>query len=479
MNFWDIIKIVKKWRMTAAVVSAIAFFAVLAMPEKQAPVSIYRSTAQILITPPKSTSPNGMNMGVSFAWFADPMVLEKLLKSEELLMRVVENSGEALDRWSLAMAITVEPFGRMNRVFALSVTHTDPDTAQKLTQLLTEEFSRYVEDLSAREFISNRRYIEELVVEAEQKRNEADAALQEVRERYLGLATDEVLAVRESGLKDQLGKTERDIAGIQAEISSLGDYLEGRANQAPHFVLSDSTESLGVLEVNVTKLRKDYEAARQLYTPESSVLTEMREDLAKAEQLYRQEAARNVSSYYEGHRGKLKQLLSQRDSILDELDQLAASRMSAEDRQALLEAERERQIWRENYLSLQQQLYAARVAEQASRRQGSVSVLEKAGVAGRVSGGGAQKMQGRVKTAVMMLPFCLLLGGAAAFVKEYLASSGKLRPRIEEALEIPIIAVIPSIESEFPDRWSRFRRPTTGVELILSNGELRSHDGEH
>ena len=35
----------------------------------------------------------------------------------------------------------------------------------------------------------------------------------------------------------------------------------------------------------------------------------------------------------------------------------------------------------------------------------------------------------------------------------------RLRPKVEEALEIPVIAVIPSTPSELTVDWERFKRP--------------------
>ena len=102
------------------------------------------------------------------------------------------------------------------------------------------------------------------------------------------------------------------------------------------------------------------------------------------------------------------------------------------------------------------------MVEQSSRRQGAVNVLEQPGVGTVAYDPDAARpviADNSVKRNLMAIPFCLVLGIAAAFVQEYLAGSTKLRPRIEEALELPILAVIPSTPSELTVNWETFKRP--------------------
>ena len=166
-----------------------------------------------------------------------------------------------------------------------------------------------------------------------------------------------------------------------------------------------------------------------------------------------------MESLYTDKSTRLQQAITNSQSLSAQLNDLLRYRMSDDDRRELAKLERQRDLWDENHLSLLQQLYQARVVEQSSRRQGAVTVLEPPRLGDPISIGNLSAAHSKSTTLAMAIPFALILGVGAAFLRDFMTTSMRLRPKVEEALEIPVIAVIPSTPSELTVDWERFKRP--------------------
>ena len=212
---------------------------------------------------------------------------------------------------------------------------------------------------------------------------------------------------------------------------------------------------------------------REVYTDESEVVKTAQARLATAEALYSSALDDYVDSLYTDKSTRLQQAISESQSLSAQLNDLLRYKMNDEDRRELAKLERQRNLWDENHLSLLQQLYQARVVEQSSRRQGAVTVLEPPRLGDPIAGGRTAAGRSKAQTIAMAIPFALILGLGAAFLKDYMTSSMRLRPKVEEALEIPVIAVIPSTPSELTVDWERFKRP---LGKLLGDSEARERE---
>lgn len=469
MDFRKIIKILKLRRWTFLTVAVVSFLMVALAPTKSVEVvPVYKSSSKVLLTS-TSTSVRGYNGAggisgddITRSWFADEVILNELILSEELLTRVATKSEKQIPWVELRSQIAIEPLSKDHRglkLFVLSVTNLDPKEAQKLTRLLSDEFVSYVQELSAREFANTRRFIEELVLEAEQRRLAAEEALMEVREKYLGLPTDEEIGQRQRDLESQRLEAQREIGSLQAEVAAIQTYTSGSTNSAPWAVLQQSMGAIGSLEENVSNLTLELAKAKETYNDDSTVVKAAEARLQTAQKLYQEGLNDYVTSLYTDKSTRLSQMLSRSQSLSAQLTDLLRSRMTPDDRRVVTKLERERTLWEENHLSLLQQLYQARVVEQSSRRQGSVNILEQPRLGVAVSGAAGASSKSQNNKLALAIPFCLIMGLGAALLRDYLATSLRLRPRVEEALEIPVIAVIPSTPSELTVDWERFKRP--------------------
>lgn len=492
MDFHKARKILSRWRWTAVATFLVSFLLVALAPESsERPIPYYKASAKILLTPSSTAASGvsfrggqGLSNDISRAWFSDPVVLNELIRSEELLTRVEKSAGLDVSWESLRTMVTVEPIDEMQRfvaggvkIFKLSVTSTDPIEAQKLTRVVTDEFVAYVQDLSAREFANTRRYIEELVFEAEQRRLTSEEELLELREKYAGSASEEKVASEERAVEAELQAVNRDAATLRAQVASVRDYMDGRVSTPPWAIFETKNSSLSALEENVTSIQLELAQAKEIYTDSNETIVTLKSRLAKADEIYQKALGGYVDSLYHSKSSELQQRLSQARGLTAQLNSLMASRMSQEDVRLVKKLERQLTLWEENQLNLTQQLYQARVVEQSSRRQGAVNILEQPRRGSIVANpelaraGSASKK----KKMALAFPLCLLLGFGAAFLREFLSASMKLRPRVEEALELPVIAVIPSSPSELTIDWERFKRPMKEKldDLVLA------HSGGH
>lgn len=476
MDIVRALRALRRWKWTFLSVTALAFGLVLVAPAAQdsEPV-IYESTAKILLTPPESSGQVSAYGGASAkvsgsqSWFADATVLRELLSSEELLTRVLASLGSKESWAELRERVVVNPLsggfgGAGVQLFELKVSSKDPKDSEKTTRLITDEFSQYVQEVSAREFANTRKFIEELVAEAEQRRLAAEDRMMEVRQKYLDQPSDEVLEIEQRGLENQRQELDREVATLQGQLSSVRAYLDGRTSNPPWTVLERTDGSIAALEQAISQNKVELAKLQEIYTDSNDQVVAAKKRLENAQNLYREGVNNYVSSLYNSKESELQQKTSRYQSVAGQLNNLLSNRMTPEDRRMLKKLERETQLWEENHLSLLQQLYQARVVEQSSRRQGAVNVLENPRL-GQIPKD--KKKTGEMQKLAMALPFCFILGGLAALLREHLSTSMRLRPRIEEALEIPVIAVIPASPSEVTIDWERFKRPMALVESMV------------
>ena len=333
-------------------VALLALVLVALAPEKKvvdAP-TVYESSSKILFTPSSgSVRAYGGTVSAgpdySQAWFTDETILNEVILSEELLSRVSAASEHQTPWFQLKNQITIEPmskYGRGVNLLLLKFQGTDPKETQKLTRLLSDEFANYVQEISAQEYASTRRFIEELVLEAEQRRLSAEEELMTVRERYLGLPTDEEIRNRQQALESQRQEAQREIGALQAEIASIKAYRDGGGNRAPWVVLEQAQGAISGLEQNVADQKLELAKKREVYTDDSEVVKTAQARLATAEQLYASALEEYVESLYTDKSTRLQQAITNSQSLSAQLNDLLRYRMSDDDRRELAKLERQR-----------------------------------------------------------------------------------------------------------------------------------------
>lgn len=476
MDVWKSLRIIRQRKWVFAVAALLALLAVLLRPLEQPAAPRYVSRAKVLFTPPAAPV-EGVANGTVPAWFTDTVVLQELVLSEGLLNRVIDRLGLQVSWTELRSRVQMEPIsGGRNRatLIQLSVTAESAEAAQRITSALVEEFIAYTEELSAGEFASTRQFLEELVAEAQSRLEGVEAELLAWQEAH-GVASSEQAASlalkRRMELESRKASREQEASRLKAEVDELRAFLAGKSSTPPWSVLGQDKSSLDQLEGEVTSHRLKLLELQQVYTDENQLVREQKERLRRAEELYRKELARVTGSLLMEKEGELKRIQDSVAALEKQLRGKAFLHRKPQDELKRAQLQRQLEMWEGTYTSLMTQLYRARVAEQSSRRQGAISVLERPrpGTPTFAIRGGFSW-----KRLLAALPFCLIFGMIAALLADYLSASMKMQPRVEEALDVPVLGVIPRLPRDLAEEWQRLKRGEEDEADYPLNGRNRA-----
>lgn len=501
MDLWKSLQIIRqrKWVFLGAVLLAVAVVA--ATPRGRAVDPVYVSTAKVLLTPQSNTASlygHGQDVGMASvtAWFSDQLTVNELVNSEELLRRVADRAGEA-DQWqSMRGRITMAPLGAEKgeegryynprspvSIFQIKAVDQTPEKAQELAAIFSDEFVTYVQDLSAREYANTRRFLEEMMSEAQAQVEGVEKELVAMRDKHMDAlaldpSTGASVVEKRQMLEGTAARLREESSLLQSQIASVQRYLDGSTSAPPWTVLEGMDTSVQSLKAAVAQHELQLLELEAVYTPESQKIKDQKARLAQVRDLFDRQLDTQVTSLLQEKMLQLQEKQSQIASVQFELNAIAKAQMSPEEKRDLAKLERELGMWEENLLGLTKQHYNARVVEQASRRQGAISVLENPGPGAPTGGFVPESVY---KTLLTAFPFCLFFGVCMALLVDYLNTSFQIRPRVEETLELPVIGIIPHVSSDLSRDWERIKRG----ELVAvgapngRNGYTNGHGNGH
>lgn len=460
MDFLSILRAVRehKWLFLGASLLALGFL--LFGPSEKAFVPVYSSKAKILLTPPTvvAYSSGGVDTPLVQSWFSDETTLRELVASEELLGRV-SSRLQLREPWTdFRGRVYVQIVSRQSRqvtLFQIEVIANKPEASQQQTMVLVEEFIKYVQELSAREYASTRRFLVELVTEANTQLQKAQQTL--LKSKAITSTKDgtDVLARRRLDLQAQRSQALQQVGDLRTKLAELRS-AEG-SQIPPWAVLEQKNSSLESLRDVVTKERAKLNELERTFLPNTDEVIAQRARVQSSENLYQKEVSRSVESLLRRTEADLAQAEATIQVADGELEKLAMQEPTAEDRLQFSQRERQLSVWQENYLALTRRLYEAKVNEQMSKRQGAFSILERPQPGTPLINPGANKRPAWQRYAIG-IPFCFVFGLGVVMVQEYLRSSLRMQPKIEEALELPIIGTVPKLDKNMARRWEKLRR---------------------
>jgi capsular polysaccharide biosynthesis protein len=466
MDVWRSLKLVRERSGLFLASCLIAFIVVLFGPLLiGAADPIYSSSAKILLAGKNSGGEQNPDREPSAvrAWFSDESTLRALITSEPLLKRVVE-SANLKKKWSaLRPSIKIRILSHNPNQVSLievSVEGETPQASEKLTNTLAKEFVEYVMELSAKEFTSTRVYLEELVEKAKKQMEEAEAAM--LKTRVVPRSAEQ----RDPQIEAMMRLRERRTELTQEEARLKGELDDLQlARYTPWAIVEQKDGTLSKLEDNLSNERFQLVSLRQVYTDSNENVKAQIERVRQAEALYNQEVERKVNALSVSTQRKYEQARQALATTTQELRKLEEAQPTSKEYLEYSQRERQLQMWHENYLSLTRQLYQARVAEQSSRRQGAITILEQAqvGVPLRAPGPGSSTLT----RALIAIPLSLLFALGVVLMSDYLMASMRMQPRIEEALGLPVIGAIPVLPEDLTRNWDRMKNS-------LKNGTTRN-----
>ena len=458
MDLLASLRAVKERRWLFLISTLVALTFLILGPTEKAFNPVYSSSAKILLTPPSVVSYGDRrnDTPVVQSWFTDETTLRELVGSEELLTRVSARL-QLKEPWSeFRNRIAVQILSKQSyqvTLFQISVVAGKPEASQQQTLVLVEEFIKYVQELSAREYASTRRFLVDLVAEANGQLKKAQQTL--LKSKNIAGTKDSFdgAARRKADLQSERSKLAQEVRGLQAQIAEL----QSSSGAPPWAVLEQKNTGLDSIRDNLAKERQKLEELERMYLPNTEEVIAQRNRMEAANKLYVQEVSRAIGSLVRERETALVQREASLQSVEEELRRVSAEEPTAEERLQYSQRERQLNVWQENYLTLTRRLYEAKVNEQMSKRQGAFSILERPAPGNLVLRPGSKNRPTWQRYA-FGIPFCFVFGFCVVLLQEYLRNSLRLQPKIEEALDLPVIGTIPRLPKEMTVRWERLKQ---------------------
>lgn len=455
MDLLRALKVIRRHKSAFLAVSLLSLLVVVLLPKKvgNAP-TVYTSSAKILIMASSINVPSsdGLPSSSLQVWFADQVTLQELVTSEGLLKRVLARLNLDEPWTDFRSRVTVAPLSQSNdNIYILSVSGNTPIEAEKCAEALSTEFVEYVQELSSKEFASTRRYLEELMSTADLRIKKTEASLEKMRQSLPSDQENELLAKQRIDIEAENQVLKGEIRGLQQEATQLEAFVSGASTIPPWQIVEQNSPAVASLSEALAQERSKLLELQTVYAEGNSQVVDQTKRVADLEELYLSQVKKVAQSLL----ADKTNLLAGKESVLQannsRLKTLSGRRVPESERLKLERLQRQLDMYQESYLQLVKQLNEARVSELSSRRQGAISILERP--LGATASGG-DKQGSRMRDLALAIPLCLVLGIGAAFLADYLQSSMRLVPRIEEMMELPVLAVIPELPPEAVEKWS-------------------------
>ena len=456
MDIWQSLRLIRTRSLLFFAASVIAFVSIMVAPSFAGKkILVYRSAAKVLITPntgPVPVTGSAQQTSPVKTWFADEATLLTLLSSQDLLDVVIDSASLKLDWTELRERIKLQILSSANNQVSLieiSVLGYKPEESRLLAITLCEKFIQYVQQLSAAEHDKTVAFLER-----ERRNTEREMALAQKRLLKIGIlprGAGQTDPFEEAWvqLQSRRSELERDAALSEAEL----EEVDVAAREGLDFN-SEGTNA-GVLNSSVSEERLKLAQLQEVYTDRSPQVKAQKERLRRMEQVQSTATQATLRVRQEAARRKHEKILALLRETEQRLRQMESKRPSPEKNLEYANQERQLAMWQENYLGLTRQLYAARVIQQSSRREGAFTIVEKPQPGRLVSGKvGDGSMLSR---ALLGIPVSLVCGLGVVIGLEYFNASMQMQARIEAAMGLPIIGLIPSLPDELVTGWDAMK----------------------
>lgn len=466
MDIWQGWQVIRRQKFVVLFAAAVSLAMVIVSAQSSVPV--YVSTARLIINPPTAVTNRDAMVAINEPGRVSIILL--LVTNQEFLERVIKQANLSESWLSLRGRISVKKQeGPGAAIFDVSVVTGDPRLSMTICQAVSTEFTRFVSEFSAKEYASNRRFLEGLVAEAKGnlERCESRIVKWQQENRALDLtarAADYDLTL--SRLRREQESYLQKISETKNGINDLKAYAD--SSQAPPPDLLG--ERMGELQKALALERLKLARLEETYKSTDPQILQQRAVVAKTQATLQEMTSTAVSGLISQRENNLRDLQDGLKRAKRQQQQLGGKWSLAKSNLDLSRLRREIDMWSQNYQELTTQLYAARIAEQSARREGSVAVIEAAGP-GSALGGGLGNMR---RTIPMAVPFCLGLGIVVAFLVDYFRSNMRVAPRIQDAMGLPVVGVIPEIPKSLSQQWEILRDKSTGRNGHEDHVELKS-----
>ncbi len=443
---------------------------------------IYESSSQLLVTPPRPSNNERRTESLE-TWFASEQLLQQFLFSEDVLSLVAQATESERTWQDLKNAFSFELQTKNhnwksseNFLLEIKVTSDESEKARALNEAFASELVKYTQAYAARETTASRQLLEKMAVDTKKQINASQLKLATWRKDNDIWDMDQLLQAqgqRISELKVQLGEKRQNVAKIRREIAQLDAFERGTLAALPWQVVE--------LETSLTELASERDAQlakldqlRSLYTEQNASVVRQRELYLNSERAYQAERRSLVASLKQKHRAKEADALAEVQDIQAELSALKNDQNLATTQFELEQLKGEIEGHRRDYQSLVQKVNDARVEEDRQRNVTVFTVAEEP-LPGRLTNPPqVARRQIPTKSLISALLLGLCSSALAVVAIDYFIQGTKLAPQVEEALDLPVLGLIPRLDSRLSADWAArgCTPPKKPVEKLPGTGVL-------
>ncbi len=417
----------------------------------------YVSTTRLVVTPPSDTEDVGGD-GSLRSWLSNETLLRQLILSEEVLTRVVKKDFPSVAWRDLREQIEVDSLGETGDssfLLEIKAVSDSPEKSMRLAQALVREFMGYTQELAAREVIAARVLLEKMAHRAKEDMERAQEAIVEWRRKHNAWDVESLVAdyaKRVEEAKDKLSQVRAELVETRQEVSDLERFLSDSSDGVPWAIVRLEDPELVRLQADYASVRERWNKVKDVYTEHSLVYQKAKAEFVKARSAYLAKRKALVIALLNEKRRKLSRLEGEEAVLRGRLKAVDNSKALAAQQVELEQLERKLQACQNNYDALMDQINNARVMEQRRRHLAAFTVVDKALPGVPVSDLPADQPWS-VKLVVALLG-SVVLGAALILLLDYLRAGLRLKPKVEEALGVPVLGMIPKLSEDYARGWA-------------------------
>ena len=421
-------------------------------------VKIYTAQARMLFSPGGDQDIMGNNSGMNTYWDSREERLNthlELLKSRIVCKRVAENLNNSVGADEISGGLMVDVGGKegeKNDIVEVSFSHTNAEIARNVANELCKSYIEYIKEVNVQDVTRLIMKLDEQIekVEKDLDRKENNLRIFKENNRKVELSSETnvtisklsqmELAIQQTQL-DMLESREK-FTGIKREIDQQQvDVIQSMTYQNPY------QSRLADLELQLNTLSAEYSPehfkVRMVKAEIDKIKNAMRTDITKeaASQTFVKNPIRqsllqdlvNVTiekSAMEAKRTAQEQLIKQLDTELAKLPsvELQYAQLTRETESLLQVLKLLKSRFEEAKIKRDSQESDLKILEWAQTPMAAIS---------------------NVKSSKIFITIFigLIIGIALAFLLEYLDQSIKEPPDVEKTLELPLLGIVPTIET--------------------------------
>ena len=421
--------------------------------------NVIRQSGQMAVdapgTPPQEASPRDSRV-------ANLLVLAKSRNVADEVAKKVHLSPEALLRAVSCDRVYRADSGVATDMLSISVRMADPDQAIEIANAWADEFVKFHEEVSHRDAVRARMFLEEMMGKSRAQLDEAAADLASFRREHniadlpsqLDASFKEIVPLRSERdeMTARVAEINARLVARRAQARGLSPTVSVSSSEPPTATIDALRRSIGDARSDLVKLSQtytdDYYKVKQLKEQIAAVQAEIDRQQRRTEPVvrvvddpsYQRVTAEIKDLEADAHAGQAR--ISRLGNLIQEQESKLGA-YSGVDLQ-LAAKKREYDEAEKSYTTALAQVQAARVNERLASESGAIRMIDSA----RSADGPLRAGPSLVQLILSAIVLGLVVGLGVVVAVETLDTRVRTATDAAELLELPVTGVIPSISSD-------------------------------